>query len=135
MGHLGPHIWLREFRLEVDLVLRALLFAAGVALIIVDEVSMMSAADLGKLDKHLKLLCGRPDSVKPFGGINMLFAGDFNQLAPVSNTAAIYDFNYRTRSTAPGAYCNINNGLTIWEHCLTHAYFLKRNYRSDQDPD
>ena len=48
----------------------------------IDEVSMMSAATLDLLDRVLKLVRNNPF---PFGGIQMVFIGDFLQLAPVGD--------------------------------------------------
>ena len=53
----------------------------GVQYIFIDEVSMLSCRDLAKISKHLALITGKYDL--PFGGINMIFAGDFVQLPPV----------------------------------------------------
>jgi ABC-type dipeptide/oligopeptide/nickel transport system ATPase component len=54
--------------------------------LIVDEVSMMDAKVMMQLNKTLNLLRGsnKEHEVKPFGGVNMLFYGDFYQLPAVS---------------------------------------------------
>jgi hypothetical protein len=54
-------------------------------LIIGDEKSMIGLSFLGKLDQRLRQIRCSPD--EPFGGINMLFCGDFGQLAPVADSA------------------------------------------------
>ncbi|KAG7372188.1 PIF1-like helicase [Nitzschia inconspicua] len=50
-------------------------------LVIVDEVSFASVADLQLLDEKMKEILDRP--VEPFGGVPIVFSGDFTQLSPV----------------------------------------------------
>jgi hypothetical protein len=54
--------------------------------VIVDEVSMMDAKVMMQLNKTLNLLRGshKKHEAKPFGGVNVLFFGDFFQLPAVS---------------------------------------------------
>lgn len=53
----------------------------GVEYVFLDEVSMLSAHDLYKISSQIALAINAPDM--PFGGLNMVFAGDFAQLPPV----------------------------------------------------
>ncbi len=53
---------------------------ASVSLMIIDEISMLAQRLLGKLDACLKVLKGCNE---PFGGVNILFAGDWLQLSPI----------------------------------------------------
>jgi ATP-dependent DNA helicase PIF1 len=55
----------------------------GVDILIVDEVSMMSLK-LFELLEYTARLCRK--DVRPFGGIQVVFTGDFYQLPPVGNT-------------------------------------------------
>lgn len=50
--------------------------------LIIDEVSMMSKKLFEDLDKIAKIV---RENEKPFGGIQIVFVGDFYQLAPVGN--------------------------------------------------
>ena len=64
------------------------------ALVIIDEISMVSANFLAELDVHLRGIMSQVSVTKrdaanidrPFGGINVLFVGDFHQLDPASGT-------------------------------------------------
>lgn len=62
----------------------------SVRLIILDEISMVSQATLTKLDNKLRRLRPRK-SMHYYGGIHMVFVGDFRQLPPVGRgNAALY---------------------------------------------
>ena len=52
-----------------------------VRILIIDEISFFKVSEMEKLDKNLKKLTQRTDL--PFGGISIVFAGDFHQLTPV----------------------------------------------------
>ena len=56
-------------------------------IIIIDEVSMISAELLTKLDARLKQITG--DQTRPFGGLHILLSGDLRQI-PAVNATAIY---------------------------------------------
>jgi ATP-dependent exoDNAse (exonuclease V) alpha subunit len=55
--------------------------------LIIDEISMLNAGTLDNVDKVCRAVKGsiRPmDAEKPFGGLQVIFVGDFFQLPPVS---------------------------------------------------
>ena len=89
-----------------------------VVVLVIDEISFFSMSLLRKLNKHLQFIRGCHD--KPFGGIHIVFVGDFHQLDPIATKAS--DFLYR------GA----TNGL--WEGSLNVAIFLEDTHRFRDDP-
>jgi hypothetical protein len=62
----------------------------GVQYIFIDEVSMLSCRDMYLISARLARVMNNLDT--PFGGMNMMFAGDFAQLPPVigQQNAALY---------------------------------------------
>lgn len=76
-------------------------------LLIVDEVSMMSVDLFQKLDTVGRAVRRRVRL--PFGGLQLLFSGDFCQLAPVE-----------------GEYCF---ETALWDECQFHTVYLTENMR------
>jgi hypothetical protein len=60
--------------------IRLALASGTMVLFIVDEVSTLDAPSVGMIDRRLKQIL---ESDEDFGGVSMLFVGDFNQLGPV----------------------------------------------------
>ncbi len=84
-----------------------------VKVLVVDEISMLSCVLLEKLEfiaQHLR------ESDQPFGGIQVVFVGDFAQLAPVCKEERIFAFE---------AAC--------WGNCIKDYVELTEIYRQ-QDP-
>lgn len=61
----------------------------AVQVIIIDEISMISAQLLDKISEYLQKI---RKNLKPFGGVQMIFSGDIAQLSPVVGT-----FFFRSR--------------------------------------
>ena len=59
--------------------------------LIIDEISMAGTDLFPKLDKHLRILTGKRD--KMYGGIHIIFFGDFLQLSPVGSFPIYSKFN------------------------------------------
>ena len=97
----------------------------SVGLLVVDEISMMSRADLGLLSRKLQLI---KDDDRPFGGISVLLAGDFYQLAPVLSTPM-----FRSTLTEGSPSADNTNGYEVWKDQLTHAVVLRENVRQQGD--
>ena len=57
---------------------------ANARLLIIDEVSFLSVFEVEKLDEKLRELMRRHNSL--FGGLNILYCGDFKQLEPIRGT-------------------------------------------------
>ena len=79
------------------------LFLRSTALIIIDEVSMVSSNLLDAIDSSLQLNLGNN---KPFGGIHILLVGDLFQLPPVigNNVDKIY-YDYYDSELFFDSYC------------------------------
>ncbi len=57
----------------------------GAKVLIIDEISMLDAATLESVDRVLRTLRRKPlQPEEPFGGMQVIFVGDFFQLPPVS---------------------------------------------------
>ena len=62
--------------------------------LIIDEISLVSANFLAEIDVHLRSVMSNVNAMKknavnldrPFGGLNVLFVGDFFQLDPPTGT-------------------------------------------------
>ena len=99
----------------------------GVEYIFVDEVSMISCRDIYIISKQLAL--SQANSDIPFGGMNIIFAGDFAQLPPVM-AKPLYDHTVRTFTTSSMTLRDQENaiGKAIW-HQITTVVILKQNMR------
>lgn len=91
--------------------------------IFIDEVSMISCLDLYRISEQLSLLLNNAD--EPFGGVNIIFAGDFAQLPPVSRSVSLYG-RVHDSSTVVGQKNAI--GKALW-HQTTTVVILRKNMR------
>jgi len=90
----------------------------NVRILIIDEISFFTVTDMQKLDKQLKRLTGRTDC--PYGGMSIVFSGDFHQLQPICSSDNIL------YSSSPGAM--------TWENTINCAIFLDNCHRFKNDP-
>ena len=86
----------------------------SVKLLVYDEISMASKNVLDTIDRSLRDIL---DETKPFGGIKLIFCGDFRQLLPVKKFAS------PTQIVAE--CCKYAN---VWEHVKT--FRLMKNMRT-----
>jgi len=89
--------------------------------ILIDEVSMLHGDYLDMADWWLNLVrgCGK---YKPFGGVQMIFVGDFLQLPPVIRASDKVNRKYAFLAEA-------------WAKLDPAVFLLKRNYRQTGDSD
>ena len=83
-------------------------------LLIIDEISMMDAKLLELLNTIAQII---RRNEKPFGGIQLIFCGDFYQLPPVSKKTD----------------CKFCFESPIWKQCIEKVIVLKENMRQN-DP-
>lgn len=105
----------------------------GVEYIFEDEVSMVSCKDMYNISQRLGL--SQAKSELPFGGFNMIFAGDFAQLPPVQ-AKPLYDHatgtSVRSGTTLYEQESSI--GKALW-HQVTTVVMLKQNMRQRTQSD
>jgi hypothetical protein len=85
-------------------------------LVIVDEISFATSADLSSLNEKLKLLKECVD--QKYGNLPMVFTGDFSQLEPVSGKPLYYETNFPIWHD--------------WINCFIELYGLHR-YKDDPE--
>lgn len=88
-------------------------------LLIIDEVSMMDPAFLAKVNDVVQIVRGwdpatRHIADKPFGGIQLVFTGDFGQLPPVTRHGAKPTFLFQD---------------PLWEKLIDNTVMLSQVYR------
>ena len=84
------------------------------SVLIIDEVSMLSAGVLSMVDEVAREVRHQPDDA--FGGLQVVFVGDFFQLPPVSRGPAAFAF------TAPA-----------WEAARPMICYLSEQHRQDDE--
>jgi ATP-dependent DNA helicase PIF1 len=88
---------------------------------LVDEVSMLLARKLDNMDFVLRRVRGFPN--KPFGGLKLIFVGDFFQLPPVPNKdMALYDPEYHFAFQA-----------RVWKEAKVRMLYLPGSQRQKDD--
>ena len=90
---------------------------ANARLLIIDEVSFMNTAEIELLDEKLRVLMRNHTSL--FGGIHVIFAGDFRQLEPVSGKP-LYSENHSDKK---------------WLHSINSYVELRGTWRFKDDPE
>jgi hypothetical protein len=89
-----------------------------VKILIIDEISFFKTSDMQQLDRQLQNLTGRR---KIFGGISIIYTGDFRQLNPICKEGEVL---YSGSASA-----------TAWEQARNCAIFLDNSHRFKEDPE
>ena len=99
----------------------------GVDYIFLDEVSMLSCRDLYLISARLSRVMNNLDT--PFGGLNMIFAGDFAQLPPVigQEHSSLYSRTVGKNTTSLRDQ-EASIGKALW-HQVTTIVILRQNMR------
>lgn len=98
-----------------------------VDVLIIDEVSMMSQKIFEILD-GIARGARKQKSHLPFGGIQLVFSGDFYQLPPVSSFSSVHD-DYDD-SAVSSAFCFES---PLWESTIGVVVQLKKIFRQTDD--
>lgn len=91
----------------------------NVHMLIIDEISFFTPSKLQILDERLKNFLGRYNV--PFGGLSIVFSGDFHQLKPVA------------KGFGSMLYEGLKSGL--FESSINVAIILEESHRFDADPE
>ncbi|KAE8250119.1 hypothetical protein A4X13_0g4940 [Tilletia indica] len=94
-----------------------------------DEVSMTSCEVFGEIDQALRVATQRLD--EPFGGINVIFAGDLCQLPPVG-AAPLYTTQSRT-SQSGETRTKVGLGRLSWLYIKEVVEFTEQMRMADQE--
>lgn len=92
--------------------------------LILDEASMLGCAKLFKISEALSKLKGND---LPFGGLHVLFCGDFQQLKPVKDIPLFIKPKHADEKSPA------SKGYELWEKVTETTVILHRNYRA-RDP-
>lgn len=102
--------------------------------LIIDEISMLSSSTLNCVDRVCKLF-KRND--EPFGGMQIIFSGDFFQLSPIEKKQSLraYEENTifldeETNSGIPFAFKS-----KAWIDCDLHTCYLSEQFRQEKNDD
>ena len=100
---------------------------SGVEYVFFDEVSMLSARDMYRINTQLAKVLDRADI--PFGGLNMVFSGDFAQLPPAVGGEHVSLYSRRIGSLSTDIKSQEEAvGKALW-HQVTTVVILRQNMR------
>lgn len=95
-------------------------------LYLLDEISMMSAADFRSLSERMDAVFNTQDA---FGGKHVVVCGDFGQLPPAGRCAVpLYNSSVRSKSGTSKHNQHSVMGIALW-HTFTTVIFLRENMR------
>jgi PIF1-like helicase len=95
--------------------------------LIIDEVSMVGCHKLSRISKALQRA---KHSTLPFGGLFVLFGGDFHQLPPIQDKCLYH--NTPHKGSIPGKKRDISyrEGFQLWKEVTNTTVLLTQNYRA-----
>ncbi|KAE8219159.1 hypothetical protein CF319_g7097 [Tilletia indica] len=102
---------------------------ANVRWLFFDEVSMTSCEIMAEIDQALRI--GRQNLNTPFGGMNVLFAGDLCQLPPV-RSAALYS-NFTSTANSAHTQTMVELGRAAWQEVNIVVNFVEQMRMKDAD--
>ncbi|KAE8230322.1 hypothetical protein CF326_g4682 [Tilletia indica] len=94
-----------------------------------DEVSMTSCETLADIDQSLRV--GKQNLDVPFGGVNVLFAGDLCQLPPVRANPLYKTYASTSQSTEVRSKAHL--GRAVWKEVTTVVEFQQQMRMQDKD--
>jgi len=105
----------------------------GVEYVFFDEVSMLSARDMYRINVQLANIF--ENAHVPFGGLNMIFSGDFAQLPPAvgGENVSLYSRSIGSVSTDIKSQEEAV-GKALW-HQITTVVVLRKNMRQNRQSD
>ncbi len=109
----------------------------NVLYLIIDEISMVSATLLSAISSRLQHAKGHSAVAedRPFGGVNVIFLGDFGQLQPVSSPS-LYSHRFIDAPTVQDAQNKSAlaafKGVYLWRSVVT-VVILRKNQRQSKD--
>jgi hypothetical protein len=101
----------------------------GVEYIFIDEVSMIACNELYAISSKLSSVTQAHDL--PFGGMNMILAGDFAQLPPTGGNALYVHMNHDNGPPSTPFAQQKAIGKLLW-HQFTTVVILKQNMRQNK---
>jgi hypothetical protein len=105
----------------------------GVEYVFLDEVSMLSARDMYRISNQLSCVLNVHD--QPFGGMNMVFAGDFAQLPPAMGGENISLYGRFIGAIASDKKSQEEAiGKALW-HQVTTVVILRQNMRQQEQSE
>ena len=100
--------------------------------VVIDEVSMLGCHKLAEISKRLSILKG---SQLPFGGLNIIFYGDFHQLAPVQDRSLYTETSLADIAKMPSdakkkPLITSRRGFLLWQEVIKTTMLLQNNHRA-----